>query len=160
MKFLIDMNLTPHWVGFFVDQGFEAVHWSDVGPGDASDGMLMEWAAGHGFVVVTSDLDFGAILAASRQRYPSVVQIRSDLLTPEAIGASVLAGDPAVRIGFGGWSAVVGRPFARATAYPADFGITALSPGNVPRNPGEWALVRPRLDADQLIGLDRLPPWL
>jgi diaminopimelate decarboxylase len=25
---------------------------------------------------------------------------------------------------------------------------------------GEWAVVRPRLDADQLIGLDRLPPWL
>jgi diaminopimelate decarboxylase len=24
----------------------------------------------------------------------------------------------------------------------------------------EWALVRPRLEADQLIGLDRLPPWL
>jgi diaminopimelate decarboxylase len=24
----------------------------------------------------------------------------------------------------------------------------------------EWALVRPRLDADQLIGLDKLPPWL
>jgi diaminopimelate decarboxylase len=25
---------------------------------------------------------------------------------------------------------------------------------------GEWALVRPRLDVDALIGLDRLPPWL
>jgi len=25
---------------------------------------------------------------------------------------------------------------------------------------GEWALVRPRLDADQLISLDKLPPWL
>jgi diaminopimelate decarboxylase len=25
---------------------------------------------------------------------------------------------------------------------------------------GEWAVVRPRLDADALIGLDRLPPWL
>jgi len=25
---------------------------------------------------------------------------------------------------------------------------------------GEWALVRPRLEADQLIALDRLPPWL
>jgi diaminopimelate decarboxylase len=24
----------------------------------------------------------------------------------------------------------------------------------------EWALVRPRLEADQLIGLDRLPGWL
>ena len=25
---------------------------------------------------------------------------------------------------------------------------------------GEWSVVRPRLDADALIGLDRLPPWL
>jgi diaminopimelate decarboxylase len=25
---------------------------------------------------------------------------------------------------------------------------------------GEWALVRPRLDVDQLIALDRMPPWL
>jgi diaminopimelate decarboxylase len=25
---------------------------------------------------------------------------------------------------------------------------------------GEWSLVRPRLEADALIGLDRLPPWL
>ena len=24
----------------------------------------------------------------------------------------------------------------------------------------EWAVVRPRFDTDQLIGLDRLPPWL
>jgi diaminopimelate decarboxylase len=23
-----------------------------------------------------------------------------------------------------------------------------------------WAVVRPRLDADQLISLDKLPPWL
>jgi diaminopimelate decarboxylase len=25
---------------------------------------------------------------------------------------------------------------------------------------GQWALIRPRLDADQLIALDRMPPWL
>src|SRR6185312_4368235 len=25
---------------------------------------------------------------------------------------------------------------------------------------GEWALVRPRLEVDQLIALDRMPPWL
>ena len=24
---------------------------------------------------------------------------------------------------------------------------------------GEWALVRPRIEADALIALDRLPPW-
>jgi diaminopimelate decarboxylase len=27
-------------------------------------------------------------------------------------------------------------------------------------NGAEWALVRPRLDADALIALDRLPPWM
>jgi diaminopimelate decarboxylase len=25
---------------------------------------------------------------------------------------------------------------------------------------GEWSVIRPRLEADALIGLDRLPPWL
>ena len=25
---------------------------------------------------------------------------------------------------------------------------------------GEWALIRPRLEADALIALDRMPPWL
>jgi hypothetical protein len=25
---------------------------------------------------------------------------------------------------------------------------------------GEWAVVRPRVTAEQLIELDRLPPWL
>jgi diaminopimelate decarboxylase len=27
-------------------------------------------------------------------------------------------------------------------------------------NGDQWALVRPRLDVDALIALDRLPPWL
>jgi diaminopimelate decarboxylase len=27
-------------------------------------------------------------------------------------------------------------------------------------NSGQWALVRPRLEVDQLIALDRMPDWL
>jgi diaminopimelate decarboxylase len=27
-------------------------------------------------------------------------------------------------------------------------------------NGADWALVRPRVEVDQLIALDRLPPWL
>jgi diaminopimelate decarboxylase len=27
-------------------------------------------------------------------------------------------------------------------------------------NGSEWAVVRPRLEVDALIGLDRLPPWM
>jgi predicted nuclease of predicted toxin-antitoxin system len=91
MKILIDMNLSPGWVEFLVDAGFEAVHWSQVGPGDASDADVMRWAAQHEHVVLTSDLDFGSILAATRERRPSVLQLRSGLLAPAAVGSAVLA---------------------------------------------------------------------
>ncbi|HWX86500.1 MAG TPA: DUF5615 family PIN-like protein [Xanthobacteraceae bacterium] len=91
MKILVDMNLSPGWVDFLVAAGFEAVHWSTIGVGDASDSELMQWAATYSHVVLTCDLDFGAILAATQGRRPSVLQLRSDLLTPEFIGPAVLA---------------------------------------------------------------------
>jgi predicted nuclease of predicted toxin-antitoxin system len=91
MQVLVDMNLSPGWVGFLAEAGFEAVHWSEVGAANASDSELMQWAVERGFVVLTADLDFGAILAAAHSRRPSVVQLRSDILTPRAIGGAVVA---------------------------------------------------------------------
>lgn len=90
MRVLIDMNFSLAWVGFLRDAGIEALHWSDAGKPDASDRELMQWADDHGHIVMTNDLDFSAILAATRRRRPSVLQIRSDLLTPMAIGSVVL----------------------------------------------------------------------
>jgi predicted nuclease of predicted toxin-antitoxin system len=51
----------------------------------------MQWAAENDCVVLTNDLDFGAFLAATQGRRPSVLQLRSNLLTPDAMGAAVLA---------------------------------------------------------------------
>jgi predicted nuclease of predicted toxin-antitoxin system len=90
MQVLVDMNLSPGWVGYLTEAGFEAIHWSDVGPGSAPDEELMLWAAERNYIVLTADLDFGAILAATQRRRPSVVQVRSDLLTPQAIGSAVV----------------------------------------------------------------------
>ena len=53
MKLLLDMNLTPDWVGFLREQGFEAVHWSTVGDPRAIDASIMEWARRGGYVVFT-----------------------------------------------------------------------------------------------------------
>jgi len=91
MKILVDMNLSPRWVEFLTAAGFECSHWSRIGQIDAPDAELMRWAAEHDHVVLTSDLDFGAILAATKERGPSVLQLRSDLLTPEAMGSAVLS---------------------------------------------------------------------
>jgi predicted nuclease of predicted toxin-antitoxin system len=65
--------------------GFEAVHWSTIGSATAPDVEILAWAIEHHFIVVTNDLDFSAILAASAGAAPSVVQIRMhDLLSDSA----------------------------------------------------------------------------
>jgi predicted nuclease of predicted toxin-antitoxin system len=43
------------------------------------------------YVVLTHDLDFGAILAATQRRKPSVVQLRASDVRPEVIGLQVVA---------------------------------------------------------------------
>ncbi|MCU0755162.1 MAG: DUF5615 family PIN-like protein [Xanthomonadales bacterium] len=90
MKLLVDMNMTPRWVDLLVARGFEAAHWSMLGPANAPDAALMAFAEAADWVVLTHDLDFGAILAATQGRKPSVVQIRADDVSPEAIGQQVL----------------------------------------------------------------------
>ena len=85
MKLLVDMNLTPRWVPALREVGFEAVHWSEVGPRNAPDWELMQWAAKHGYVVLTRDLDFGTLLAVTGKALPSVVQLRTDKAAPEPL---------------------------------------------------------------------------
>lgn len=83
------MNLSPGWVDTLESAGHTAAHWSTVGSPTAS-AEIMAWAAGRDAVVLTHDLDFSAILAATAGRKPSVVQIRADNLAPGAIGDLVL----------------------------------------------------------------------
>ena len=89
MKVLIDMNLSPRWAAALADEGFEAVHWATVGQASAPDSEIFAFAARGRWVVLTHDLDFGAILAGSGERGPSVVQIRGGDLRPDALAAEL-----------------------------------------------------------------------
>jgi predicted nuclease of predicted toxin-antitoxin system len=90
MKLLLDMNLSPRWVAFLAAEGIQAVHWSSVGGHSSFDSEIMSFARNGGYTVLTQDLDFSTILAATGGTKPSVVQIRSDNLSPSAIGANVI----------------------------------------------------------------------
>jgi predicted nuclease of predicted toxin-antitoxin system len=72
VKLLVDMNLSPQWVDRLNAAGLPAVHWSRVGRMDAADIEIMAYAAKHDYVVLTHDLDFSAILAATQGIKPSV----------------------------------------------------------------------------------------
>ncbi len=50
----------------------------------APDREIIVHAREEGWVILTQDLDFGTILAVSNGERPSVVQIRSEDVSPEA----------------------------------------------------------------------------
>lgn len=91
MKLLIDMNLSPKWVEFLADAGFKTAHWSTLGLPHAKDTELMDFAKANDYTILTHDLDFGAILAATGGTGPSVVQIRADDLSTDAIGGQIIS---------------------------------------------------------------------
>lgn len=90
MKLIVDMNLSPRWVGLLVDADIDAEHWSTLGANNAPDSEIMAYARANGYVVLTHDLDFSAILAATHGEKPSVVQIRADDVSPDVIGVQVI----------------------------------------------------------------------
>jgi predicted nuclease of predicted toxin-antitoxin system len=91
MKLLVDMNLSPRWVSLLVEADIEAAHWSSLGAHNASDTEIMAYAGANNYIVLTHDLDFGAILAATQGAKPSVVQIRAEDVSPDVIGKQVIA---------------------------------------------------------------------
>jgi len=91
MKLIVDMNLSPRWIGLLLDAGIEAAHWSTLGVNNAPDTEIMAYASANDCVVLTHDLDFSAILAATHGEKPSVVQIRAEDVSPDVIGLQVIA---------------------------------------------------------------------
>ena len=66
------MNLSPAWATVIEERGWQAVHWSSVGEPGAMDTTLLAWARDNDHIVITHDLDFGAILAVTSTHAPSV----------------------------------------------------------------------------------------
>ena len=90
MKLLVDMNLAPRWCTELGRHGIESTHWSAIGHPAAPDRELLDHAREHGMIILTHDLDFGAILAAGGMDAPSVIQMRIENVLPEHAAPFVL----------------------------------------------------------------------
>jgi predicted nuclease of predicted toxin-antitoxin system len=77
------MCLPPVWVETLTEAGHEALHWSTIGAANSPDTMIMEWARTNGYVIFTHDIDFGTLLALTNEKGPSVIQIRTQDVTPK-----------------------------------------------------------------------------
>jgi predicted nuclease of predicted toxin-antitoxin system len=85
VKLLLDMNVSPRLTSLLVANGIDAVHWSELGPVAASDQSIADRAVSVRAIIVTHDLDFGALLSSSGDLRPSVIQIRGDDLSVERL---------------------------------------------------------------------------
>jgi predicted nuclease of predicted toxin-antitoxin system len=59
-------------------------------PENAADSVNMQWARENGCVVFTHDLDFGILLAHSKDRGPSVIQARTQDVSPDHLGPVIV----------------------------------------------------------------------
>ena len=90
---------------------------------------------------------------------PGARRLKADVVGPVCESGDFLALDRDLPEPKAGDLMAVMSAGAYGAVQAGTYNTRALVPEVLVRE-GEWALVRPRLDADELIGLDRLPPWL
>ena len=85
MKFLADMGISPRAVEYLRTVGHDAVHLHELGLDRMADSEILTKARAEGRVVLTHDLDFGDLLAASQAVLPSVVIFRLPDMRPGSV---------------------------------------------------------------------------
>ena len=76
MKFLLDQNVSPALVGLLADADHLVEHVRDLGMREAPDDVVLTAAKDAGAVLISSDTDFGELLARSNAAEPSVILLR------------------------------------------------------------------------------------
>ena len=71
MKFLLDMGISPEMSSILKGLGHEAVHLHEEGLETLPDPAILEKARDQGYVLLTHDLDFAELVAASRAKLPA-----------------------------------------------------------------------------------------
>jgi len=85
MRFLADMGISPKIVDYLQHLGHQAVHLQQQRLHRLKDSEILEKAQKEESIVLTHDLDFADLLAASRADLPSVVIFRLRNMRPEHV---------------------------------------------------------------------------
>ena len=87
MKFLADMGISPETVEFLRQLSFDAKHLSEEGLYRLKDSDILAKAKREGRIVLTSDLDFGYLVAVSGAQFPSIILFRLANMRPSSVNA-------------------------------------------------------------------------
>jgi predicted nuclease of predicted toxin-antitoxin system len=73
MRFLADMGISPNTVAMLRGLGYDALHLHEQGLDRLQDPLILQKARDEGRILLTHDLDFGELIAASGARLPTIV---------------------------------------------------------------------------------------
>lgn len=85
MKFLLDMGISPKVGRVLVGLGHEASHLHEQGLDTLPDPLILEKARSEKAILLTQDLDFTDLIAASGEALPSIVIFRLHSMRPENV---------------------------------------------------------------------------
>lgn len=89
MKFLADMGISPKTVDFLIALGFESIHLSALKLNKMLDSEILNKAKNEGFILLTHDLDFSELVAASKAKLPSVIIFRLRNMQPNNVNSTL-----------------------------------------------------------------------
>lgn len=75
MRFLIDAQLPPALARLLDEHGHQADHVTEIGPADAPDRVIWQYALDHDAVIVTKDEDFADMVTIGAES-PPVLWVR------------------------------------------------------------------------------------
>ena len=128
-----------------------------VKPGEAKTFVIVD--AGMNDLVRPTLYDAHHEIIPVRQAAAGAPRIVADVVGPVCESGDFLALERSLAVPRSGDLLAVMSAGAYGAVQAGTYNTRALVPEVLVRA-GDWALVRPRLDADKLIALDRLPPWL
>ena len=89
MKFLADMGISPKTVDFLIALGFESIHLSALKLNKMLDSEILNKAKNEGSILLTHDLDFSELVAASKAKLPSVIIFRLRNMQPNNVNSTL-----------------------------------------------------------------------
>ena len=90
MRFLADMGIALDVCVALRSAGHDVAHLSERGHIRHSDTDIMIDAAMEGRIILTHDLDFGGLLAASQATRPSIITFRLNDMSPPSVTTHLL----------------------------------------------------------------------
>lgn len=74
--FLLDMGISPKLIPFLKNKGCDAVHIYNLGLSQSSDRDILNYAINHNYILLTTDLDFGKLVAVEGIASPGLIIMR------------------------------------------------------------------------------------